>query len=105
MLELNKINKKKIDFFKRNGFLILRNILKKSDLALIDKRLKFLENKQKDGRGLSEPGIRKSLIHSLGNDKILYPIIEWNKVEQQLLLFGGKKTPPKLLLIFEYFSE
>ena len=29
MSEINKINKRKIDFFKKNGFLILRNILKK----------------------------------------------------------------------------
>ena len=89
MLELNKINKKKIDFFNRNGFLILRNILKKKDLVLINKRLKFLEKKQKDGRGLSEPGIKKSLIHSLRNDKILYPIIEekiWFKETSKKLL-------------------
>ena len=89
MSEINKINKRKIDFFKKNGFLILRNILKKKDLDLINKRLKFLEKKQKKGRGLAEPGVEKSIIHSLHKDKVLIPIIEekkWFKETSQKLL-------------------
>jgi len=76
MPEINKLNKKRIEFFRRNGFLILRNVLKKKDLELINKRLKFLEQRQKNARGLSEPGVKKSLIHSLKNDEVLYSIIE-----------------------------
>ena len=76
MPKINKLNKRSIEYFRRNGFLILRKVLKKKDLDLINKRLKFLEKKQKNGRGLSEPGIKKSLIHSLKNDEVLYPIIE-----------------------------
>ena len=76
MPKINKLNKGSIEYFRRNGFLILRNVLKKKDLDLINKRLKFLEKKQKNARGLNEPGIKKSLIHSLKNDEVLYPIIE-----------------------------
>jgi Protein involved in biosynthesis of mitomycin antibiotics/polyketide fumonisin len=75
-MKKNKIDRKSISFFKKNGFLILRNVLNKKDLSLINSRLKFLSKKQKDGRGLSEPGVEKSLIHSLKNDKILHKIIE-----------------------------
>ena len=58
MHEINNINKNKLDFFHKKGFLILKNVLSKKVLELIKKRLKFLTKKQKDGRGLSEPGIK-----------------------------------------------
>lgn len=76
MIKKYQISTKSINFFKKNGFLILRNVLNKKDLSAINRRLEFLAKKQKDGRGLSEPGIKKSLIHSLKNDKTFNKIIE-----------------------------
>ena len=40
------------------------------------KRLNYLSKKQKHGRGLSEPGTDKSLIHSLHKDQKLKRIVE-----------------------------
>ena len=81
MSEINKINKRKIDFFKKNGFLIIKNILKKKDLNLIKKRLNFLGKKQKKTSiGLSEPGVKISLIHSLDKDRVFNQIILKNKI-------------------------
>lgn len=81
MSEINKINERKIDFFKKNGFLIIKNIFKKKDLNLIKKRLNFLGKKQKNAlSGLSEPGVEKSLIHSLHKDRVFNQIILKNKI-------------------------
>ncbi len=62
--------------FKKNGYVLVRNLLDKKELKSISTRLKFLEKKQKKGRGLSEPGTKKSLIHSLHKDDKLKKIIE-----------------------------
>ena len=63
-------------FFKENGYLILKNVLKKSEIIEINKILKTLEKKQKNnGRGLSEPGIKKSLVHSLHKENKIKKLV------------------------------
>ena len=62
--------------FKKNGFILVKNLINKKDLKLISKRLTYLSKTQKDGRGLSEPGTKKSLIHSIHHDIILKKIIQ-----------------------------
>lgn len=78
-MKKNNITKSKINFFKKNGFLILKNVLNKKEIDKAKNRLKFLEKKQKDGRGLSEPGYKKALIHSLHKDEKFNKIIEKKK--------------------------
>ncbi len=62
--------------FKKNGFVLVKNLIDKKDLKLISKRLDYLSKMQKDGRGLSEPGTKKALIHSIHHDIILKKIIQ-----------------------------
>lgn len=80
---MNEISKKSINFYKENGYLIVKNLISKKDIVKINSRLLILEkNQNKTGRGLSEPGIKKSLIHSLHKDRELKKIIfekEWYK--------------------------
>ena len=59
------------EFYNNNGFLLVKNLINYGDIKKIKKRLGLLSRKQKDGRGLSEPGLKKSLIHSLHKDKYL----------------------------------
>lgn len=77
------VSNSKIKFYKKYGYLILRNVLSKKEIAIINKRLNFLEKSQKDGRGLSEPGLKKSLIYSLHKDKVFINIIENKKWFQE----------------------
>ena len=77
------VSNSKIKFYKEHGYLILRNVLSKKEIAIINKRLNFLEKSQKDGRGLSEPGLKKSLIHSLHKDKVFINTIENKKWFQE----------------------
>tara|TARA_B100002019_G_C21234497_1_gene581989 strand:- start:848 stop:1630 length:783 start_codon:yes stop_codon:yes gene_type:complete len=71
-----KLKKNNYNSYKKDGYVLIDNLINKHDLNIISKRLKYLERKQKDGRGLSEPGTKKSLIHSLHKDKLLKNIIE-----------------------------
>ena len=73
------LKKDKIIEFKKKGYLLVNKLINKKELKLISSRLKYLAKKQKDGRGLSEPGTKKSLVHSLHRDKILKKIIEEKK--------------------------
>ena len=68
-MKKNILTKKDLNFYQKNGYLIVKNFLSKKEAISAKKRLKTLEKTQKDGRGLSEPGIKKSLIHSLHRDK------------------------------------
>ena len=81
---MSKINKKKNNFYEKNGFLIVRNLFKKKDLNLIKKRLNFLGKKQKRNPGLAEPGVNKSLIHSLHKDSVFNQIILENKIFNEI---------------------
>ena len=63
------LTRKDLKFYHKNGYLIVKNFLSKKETILAKKRLEKLEKIQKDGRGLSEPGLKKSLIHSLHKDK------------------------------------
>tara|TARA_B100001057_G_scaffold497905_1_gene603358 strand:+ start:2363 stop:3145 length:783 start_codon:yes stop_codon:yes gene_type:complete len=74
-----KINKSDLKFFEKNGYLVINNLISKKELGQISNRLKELEKKQKDGRGLNEPGTKKSLVHSLHKDQKLKKIIEEKK--------------------------
>ena len=71
-----KFNKNWAKKFNKDGYILFNNLINKKDLKEISKRLKYLSKKQKDGRGLSEPGTDKSLIHSLHKDQKLKKIIE-----------------------------
>ncbi len=71
-----KITNQSILFFRKKGYLLVNNVLKNSDLNSVDKVLKSLEKKQPSSRGVSEPGVKKSLIHSLHKEKFLKQIIE-----------------------------
>lgn len=71
-----KLKKTNYNSYKKNGYVLINNLINKHDLNVISKRLKYLERKQIDGRGLSEPGTKKSLIHSLHKDRLLRNIIE-----------------------------
>ena len=73
------LTKKDLKFYHENGYLIVKNFLSKKETILAKKRLKKLEKIQKDGRGLSEPGLKKSLIHSLHKDKFFINLIEEKK--------------------------
>ena len=65
-----------IKFYNKNGFLLVKNLIKNNDIKKIKKRLKLLSRYQKNGRGLSEPGLKKSLLHSLHHDNYLKKLIE-----------------------------
>lgn len=73
------LKKKDILEFKKKGYLLVNKLINKKELNKISSRLNYLKKKQKDGRGLSEPGTKKSLVHSLHKDKILKKIIEEKK--------------------------
>ena len=60
-----KLTFKQIKHYQENGYLILKNLIKKKEIRIIKKRLAYLAKSQKDGRGLSEPGIIKSLSKKL----------------------------------------
>ena len=76
-------------FYNNNGYLLVKNLINHEDIKKIKKRLRLLSQKQKDGRGLSEPGLKKSLIHSLHKDKYLKNLIEnkfwFSKILKKLL--------------------
>ena len=78
-----KISKSSINFYKKNGYLIIKKLISKKNVNKINLRLSLLEKKQKNkGRGLSDPGVKKSLIYSLHKDKELNKVIfekEWFK--------------------------
>ena len=83
------ISKKDLSFYKSNGYLLVKNVLKKEDFEQIDKTLKKMEKLQSPGRGLSEPGIKKSLIHSLHKNQNLIETIEkkiWFQSISKILL-------------------
>ncbi len=74
-------NKKIANFYNKNGFFIIKNLIKKSDIDKISLRLNFLSKNQKNiRRGLSEPGVKTSLIYNLHNDSLLKKIIEENNL-------------------------
>lgn len=83
------IKKNLLDDYNKNGFVLIKNLIKSKDLIEINKRLKYLSRVQNDGRGLSEPGTKKSLIHSIHHDKVLNEIIQkkswYNEISCKLL--------------------
>jgi len=72
-VNIKKLNTKS---YNKNGFLLFNDLINNNDIRKIKKRLNFLSQSQKDGRGLSEPGLKKSLIHSLHNDNFLKKLLE-----------------------------
>lgn len=73
-------NKKLKNFYNKNGYYIIENLFKKSEIKKISNKLDFLKLKQKKiKRGLGEPGVKTSLIYNLHNDSLLQNIIEKNK--------------------------
>jgi ectoine hydroxylase len=64
-----KITNNQIKFYNKYGYLIVKNILNNKEVDDINQILKLLEKKQPVARGLSEPGIKKSLVHSLHKNK------------------------------------
>ena len=84
---MNKSELKK--FYKKNGYLIIKNVLNNRDILSISKRLNYLARKQSQGRGLQEPGVKKSLVHSLHKDKVIIEKIEkakWFQKTAKILL-------------------
>ena len=63
-------------FYNRYGYLKINNVLNQKDIKTVKKRLNKLAAIQKDGRGLSEPGNKKALIHSIHLDKTMIKTIE-----------------------------
>ena len=49
-----KLKKTNYNSYKKDGYVLINNLINKHDLNVISKRLKYLERKQIDGRGLSE---------------------------------------------------
>lgn len=72
---------KNINFYKKNGYLILDNIIKKKELNVLSLELEKAAKKQKNknSRGLSEPGVTKSLVHSLHLNQKIKKICEDKK--------------------------
>lgn len=64
---LNNKMLKNLKFYEKNGYLILNNVISKKNLKLISKELEqeALKQKNNNAKGLSEPGVKKSLVHSL----------------------------------------
>lgn len=90
-----ELNKSQINFYKKNGYIVIKNVITKTELRVIKNKLKLLEKKQKKSnfRGLSEPGVSKSLIHSLHKKKFFNEKIfekNWYKRICQSLI-GSKK--------------
>ena len=83
-MSIKNITKKQLKFFENKGFLLINNVLKKNDFLLINKTLSLLEKKQPNGRGTSEPGVDKSLIHSIHKEKELILSIEKNEWFQNI---------------------
>ena len=84
-----KLNKNNLRVFNKNGYILFKNLISKKDLKIISNRLKNISKKQEDGRGLSEPGTKKSLIHSIHKDRVLEKTIQkkiwFNEISCNLL--------------------
>ena len=81
------ISKKDLKSFEKSGYLLVNNVLKNNELQDIRKILKKLEKIQKSSRGVTEPGVKKSLIHSLHKEKGLNKIIERKLVSRVFKTF------------------
>ena len=68
-----------VNFFKKNGYILLKNLINSNDLKKIKNELGSLSKSQPDSRGLNEPGVKKSLIHSIHKSKLLKQVIENKK--------------------------
>jgi len=70
------ISNSQIKFYKKNGYLIVKNIINKKEVKILKTKLEALEKKNlsKKIRGTFEPGVKKSLIHNL------HKIREFNKI-------------------------
>ena len=88
-MNTKNISKENLKFFEKNGYLLINNVLNNQDFSVIYRTLKKLEKKQPVGRGVSEPGIKKSLVHSLHKEKDLISLIEksewFQKISKKLL--------------------
>ena len=73
-----KIKSEHVKKFNKEGYVLFKNLINKKNISNIKKILKILSKKQSDGRGLSEPGVNKSLIHSIHKSIGLKKIIENN---------------------------
>ena len=62
---IKKLTNNQIKFYKKYGYLIVKNVLNDVEVKDINRILKLLEKKQPVARGITEPGIKKSLIHSI----------------------------------------
>ncbi len=71
-----KITNNQIKFYNKYGYLIVKNVLNNKEVNDINKVLKSLEKKQPVARGVTEPGIKKSLIHSIHKNKDFIEKIE-----------------------------
>ena len=70
------ISNSQIKVYKKNGYLIVKNIINKKEVKILKTKLEALEKKNlsKKIRGTFEPGVKKSLIHNL------HKIREFNKI-------------------------
>jgi ectoine hydroxylase-related dioxygenase (phytanoyl-CoA dioxygenase family) len=71
-----KITNNQIKFYNKYGYLIVKNVLNNKEVNNINKILKSLEKQQPVARGVTEPGIKKSLIHSIHKNKDFIEKIE-----------------------------
>tara|TARA_B100001250_G_scaffold390788_1_gene391062 strand:- start:3292 stop:4083 length:792 start_codon:yes stop_codon:yes gene_type:complete len=75
--------------FKKNGYILFKNLINKKDISTIKQNLKTMAKEQNNGRGLAEPGVKKSLIHSLHKSRSLKKVVEtkqwFNHIPMKLL--------------------
>ena len=73
---MKKISKSSINFYKKNGYLILKKKISEKDIDKISSRLSFFRKEtKKSWPWFVRTGSKKSLIHSLHKDIILKKII------------------------------
>ena len=98
------ISNSQIKFFKKNGYLIVKNIIKKKEVKILKTKLEALEKKNfsKKIRGTYEPGVKKSLIHDLHKRKEFIKIIiskTYTKICNYLVLPAADQST-----ITQYFN-
>ena len=89
-----KLKNNQIKFYKKYGYLIVKNVLNNVEVTDINRILKLLEKKQPVARGITEPGIKKSLIHSIHKNKSFIKKIEKKNWFQSFCagLLGSKEV-------------
>ena len=91
---IKKLTNNQIKFYKKYGYLIVKNVLNDVEVKDINRILKLLEKKQPVARGITEPGIKKSLIHSIHKNKSFIKKIEKKNWFQSFCagLLGSKEV-------------